>query len=200
MKTTEIIEKLKKRIYRLRAKLVSPDFDKTLTYGYDKAINELELAIKDISQYNLLEPIKTKLMRLREPYATQALTNATNLEFKVETTADAVWQAFVWRNTAEGVDYWDDVYQSLLTKKEVDKNSQSLLNNTLLTDNASEALYEVIGEGTNKFSMLVCEALDKDGNKYQLHIVAVSNDDDFIENSEEMPVFAINDEYQLILP
>lgn len=73
-----------------------------------------------------------------------------------------------------------------------------ILDNDLFMDNASEALYGVIQEGGSEFNMLVCEAKDKDGNLYQLHIRAIRMEHpDCIENNEEMPMFGIGDENRL---
>jgi hypothetical protein len=73
----------------------------------------------------------------------------------------------------------------------------NLLTNTVIIDNASEALYEIIEEGAARFDMLLAEAIDKEGNKYQIYLSVTSNEDEFIENSEGMPVFEIDDDYRI---
>lgn len=85
-----------------------------------------------------------------------------------------------------------------LMQKVHDMDRNSILKNSLFMDNASEALYETIGEGWGSFRMLVCEAIDEDGNKYQLHIAAESDETQFVENNEEALVFGIDDDYRLV--
>lgn len=72
-----------------------------------------------------------------------------------------------------------------------------ILENELFIDNVSEALYEIIGEGYESQAMLVCEIKDKYGQTFQAHIVATSNSDGFIDNSEEMPIFGFDEQYRL---
>lgn len=69
--------------------------------------------------------------------------------------------------------------------------------NVLLVDNVSEALYECIEEGCESFSMLICEVVCSDGIKRQVHLVVTGHENDFIDNSEEMPVFDHDDQYRL---
>lgn len=74
------------------------------------------------------------------------------------------------------------------------KTMNPILDSALIMDNVSEALYEVIGEGTNRFSMLIAEAIDQEGEKYQIQIVVTRAPDDQIENDEGMPIFGIKEE------
>lgn len=73
----------------------------------------------------------------------------------------------------------------------------TILENTLFVDNVSEALYQVIEEGTKAYSMLVCEIIGKDGEKYQAHIVVVRDEIDFVDNDEGMAEFGFDEEYLL---
>lgn len=77
------------------------------------------------------------------------------------------------------------------------KNPHPILDNTLLMDNVSEALYECIENYEGDFSMLVCEAIDRTNVKYQIHIKVTCDETDFIENTEEMPLFSINENNRL---
>jgi hypothetical protein len=45
--------------------------------------------------------------------------------------------------------------------------------------------------------MLVCEVNCTDGYKRQVHIVVTSYENDFIDNTEEMPVLTHDGEYRL---
>jgi hypothetical protein len=72
-----------------------------------------------------------------------------------------------------------------------------LTKNTLLVDNVSEALRECIEEGYQDMSMLVCEIIDKYGIKSQVHIKVTYEENDFIDNTEEMPVLTHDEEYRL---
>lgn len=78
--------------------------------------------------------------------------------------------------------------------------SNEILKNDLFMDNASEALYEVISGNSSSYSMLICEAIDKDGNKYQVQLSVKSSEYDFVDNTEEMPVFSIDENNRLCYP
>lgn len=72
------------------------------------------------------------------------------------------------------------------------------IENVEIVDNISEALYECIEEGSESFSMLICEINGSDGYKYQAHIIVTRNENDFIDNSEDMPVFNHGDDYRIV--
>lgn len=78
------------------------------------------------------------------------------------------------------------------------EDNQQILANTLIIDNVSEALYECIEEGSEVFSMLICEVNCSDGIKRQVHVTITGNENDFIDNSEEMPVFNHDEQYRLM--
>lgn len=72
--------------------------------------------------------------------------------------------------------------------------------NTTIVDNISEALYQCIEEGSESFSMLICEIIGSDGEKYQAFIQVTRNENDLIDNNEEMPIFNHDPEYRIIKP
>ncbi len=78
------------------------------------------------------------------------------------------------------------------------EKDMDLINNTLVVDNISEALYEIIEEGHESCSVLVCEIVGKHGQKYQAFVFVTQNENDFIDNKEGSPVVGIDDQYRLI--
>lgn len=73
-----------------------------------------------------------------------------------------------------------------------------ILKNELFTDNVNEALSAVIVNDEIEWSMLICEAIDKSGVKYQVHIRVTCYDHAFIKNTEGIPVFSVSEDCKLI--
>lgn len=66
---------------------------------------------------NETKPIKEWLEMLDEPYRTQALENYTTEDDETTTTlSDALWSAFAWEKTPQGLSYWYELCNSLETQ------------------------------------------------------------------------------------
>lgn len=65
-----------------------------------------------------MKTIKEWFNTLEEPYKTQALKNtkADILSEKAEDLSDALLRAFIWIDSPEGHEYWDELEDSLTVK------------------------------------------------------------------------------------
>lgn len=67
-----------------------------------------------------------------------------------------------------------------------------LTENTLISDNVSEAIYEIEGEGLESQSMLIC-SIKHGYEHYQVHLLVTRDKDNFIDYEDEMPKLVYSD-------
>jgi len=62
-----------------------------------------------------MKPILTWLQSLPEPYRSQAVKNCVRPNQVVATLQQAIYWAFDWGYSAEGIDYWADLNKRVMT-------------------------------------------------------------------------------------
>lgn len=67
-----------------------------------------------------MKTIQQHLEKLKEPYKTKAIQNThqRTLETKADSLIEAIKFAFLWENTLEGFNYWDNVHSEILLNNE----------------------------------------------------------------------------------
>lgn len=121
----------------------------------------------------------------------------------------ASFEAILENKHAQAFEYWHDTdvvpighaldaMQQAYDKGLSAGNDCDVTENTLVIDNISEALYECIEEGSERFRMLICEINGNDGVKYQAQVLVTCREKDWIDNTEEMPVLNHDSQYRIV--